>query len=197
MKLRNIFLLFSIFCASLTSCAQEIPYKEQQIKAAVMAAPEDLREGATVLGYDADGNVVTLREGTNNLICLADNPNQKGYNCACYHQDLSDFMARGRALKAEGKNRQEVFDMREAEVKGGTLKMPENPSTLHILYGGDEVYNVETGVVEGAKYRYVVYIPYATAESTGLPLEPIVPGGPWIMDPGTHRAHIMITPVNQ
>jgi len=40
----------------------------------------------------------------------------------------------------------------------------------------------------------VVYIPWATAASTGLPIKPAAPGMPWIMDPGTHRAHIMITP---
>jgi hypothetical protein len=42
--------------------------------------------------------------------------------------------------------------------------------------------------------RYVIYIPFATPESTGIPLKPLTPGGPWIMNPGTHRAHIMINP---
>jgi hypothetical protein len=42
--------------------------------------------------------------------------------------------------------------------------------------------------------RYVVYIPYATPDTTGIPLAPATPGGPWIMDAGTHRAHIMINP---
>jgi hypothetical protein len=40
----------------------------------------------------------------------------------------------------------------------------------------------------------VIYIPYATAESTGLPAKPGSPGMPWIMNPGTARAHIMIDP---
>ena len=47
---------------------------------------------------------------------------------------------------------------------------------------------------ESASLRWVVYIPYATAESTGLPLKPLVSGGPWIMFPDTYRAHIMISP---
>ena len=34
----------------------------------------------------------------------------------------------------------------------------------------------------------------ATAETTGLPTKPHVKGMPWIMDPGTHRAHIMVGP---
>ena len=48
---------------SLLSCAQEISNQAFQIGGAVMAAPEDLRADATVLGYDDKGTVVTLREG--------------------------------------------------------------------------------------------------------------------------------------
>ena len=103
-------------------------------------------------------------------------------------------MKRGRELRAEGKTPVEIFNIREEEAKSGKLKMPENPTTLHLLEGKEGRYNAESGQVTGANYRYVVYIPWATAESTGLPLGPVVPGGPWLMDPGTHRAHIMITP---
>ena len=174
--------------------AQEIPNKAEQIGAAVMAAPEDLRAGAAVMGYDANNQLVLLKEGTNNQICLADNPTQNGFQVACYHKDLEPFMARGRVLKAEGKTRDEIFQTRENEAKSGKLKMPEQATTLHVLSGPDGQYNPETNQVTGASYRYVVYIPFATPESTGLPLQPLVPGGPWIMDPGTHKAHIMITP---
>ena len=103
-------------------------------------------------------------------------------------------MQRGRELKAEGKGYQEIFDTREREVKSGRLKMPEQPSTLFVYSAPADAYKPETGEVKEGSFRYVVYIPYATAESTGLPLKPEAPGMPWIMDPGTHRAHIMITP---
>jgi len=182
---------------SIEKSTAQIPLADQQIKAAVMAAPENLRAGAQVIGYDPQGNQTVLRKGTNELICLADDPNRPGFNASCYHKDLEPFMARGRELKAVGKNGLEIFDIREQEVKAGKLKMPSQPTTLHVLSGGNGKYDPQTGEVTGANYRYVVYIPYATPESTGLPLEPIVPGGPWIMDPGTHRAHIMITPPPQ
>ncbi|MDF9798200.1 hypothetical protein OKW21_003463 [Catalinimonas alkaloidigena] len=186
-------LLFGLLIFSCSSNAQDIPNKDEQIQAAVIAAPEDKRAEATVLGFDAEGKLVTLREGSNNMICLGDDPNSAGFNAACYHKDLEPFMARGRALKAEGKSPQEIFDIREEEAKSGQLAMPENPSTLHVLSGKEGKYNAESESVENANYRYVVYIPFATAESTGLPESPVVPGGPWIMDPGTHRAHIMIS----
>lgn len=188
---------FLIFAAALYCSAQDMPSKEEQIQAAVMAAPEDKRAEATVLGYDAAGKVVTLRKGTNNMICLADDPKAAGFSVACYHKDLEAFMARGYQLKAEGKSPQQIFDIREEEAKSGKLAMPKNPTTLHILSGQEGKYNAQSATVENANYRYVVYIPFATAESTGLPESPLVPGGPWIMDPGTHRAHIMITPPAQ
>ncbi len=193
--MRSNTLLILIFASfQLTSCAQEIPNKDAQIGGAVMAAPEELRDGAKVWGYDAKGEMVVLREGTNNQICLADNPNQEGFSVSCYHVDLEPFMARGRALKKEGKSRLDIDEIREAEAKSGALKMPEQATTLHVLSGQQGKYDFETNTVTDARLRYVVYIPFATAESSGLPTKPIVPGGPWIMDPGTHKAHIMITP---
>lgn len=183
--------LLVLICAG---CEAQIPNKEAQLAMAVEAAPEDKREGATVYGYDENGKLTLIKEGTNELICLSDDPNSKGLNIACYHQDLEPFMARGRQLRAEGKSRSEIFDIREEEAKSGTLDMPENPSTLHVLSGPEGIYNADSMRVENANYRYVVYIPFATPESTGLPIRPMVPGGPWIMDPGTHKAHIMITP---
>ena len=189
------FLLF--FAASFlvqAGYAQANVTTEQQIEAAVLAAPEDQRAAATVYGYDEQGNVVTLRQGSNELICLADDPSQEGFSASCYHRDLEPFMKRGRELKQQGKAAQEIFDTREQEVKAGTLAMPEAPTSLFVYSAPADGYDTGTGKVTDGSFRYVVYIPYATAESTGLPLKPEAPGMPWIMDPGTHRAHIMINP---
>lgn len=173
----------------------DIPAPEIQIKAAVLAAPEATRSGAKVYGYDSQGEFAVLREGNNNMICLADDPNNPGFSVSCYPQELEPFMERGRMLKGEGKSFKEIFDQREEEVKGDKLKMPVNGTTLFVYYANDaSAFNPKTGEVKGGNFRYVVYIPYATAESTGLPLSPEAPGMPWIMDPGTHRAHIMINP---
>lgn len=175
----------------------QTPSAEIQIKGALLAAPEEKRAGAMVYGFDAKGAFVILRKGTNELICLADNTAQKGFSVSCYHKDLDPFMARGRELKAEGKSFQEIFDIREAEAKSGKLLMPKQASNLQVYSAAEEAYNPTTGEVTNGKFRYVVYIPWATAASTGLPTKPEAPGMPWIMDPGTHRAHIMIDPVSK
>jgi hypothetical protein len=167
---------------------------EALIATALMAAPKASRSGCKVIGYNMAGEFVTFREGDNEFVVIVDNPNQEGFNAACYHKDLEPFMARGRALKAEGKRTKEIFDIREAEMKAGLLKI--NPgSTLHVYYGPNSMYNPETSKVEGAQLRYVVYLPWATSESTGLPEVPVASNHPWIMNPGTHRAHIMISPL--
>jgi hypothetical protein len=150
----------------------------------VLAAPEDKRAGAMVYGYDAKGEFILLRKGTNELICLADNPKQEGLSVSCYHKDLEPFMARGRELKAAGKTFQEIFDIREAEAKSGKLVMPKQASNLQVYSAAAEAYNPTTGEVTKGKFRYVVYIPWATSESTGLPTKPEMPAclGSWIRE---------------
>ena len=187
------YILLSITVGALAQ-TPTIPSADVQLKTAVMAAPADKQAGVAVYGYSDKNEFVLLRKGTNELVCLADDPAQKGLNVSCYHRDLEPFMQRGRALKKLGKTAKEILEIREQEAKAKTLMMPAHPSSLFVYTAKDENYNPTTGEVKDGYLRYVVYIAYATAESTGLPLKPEAPGMPWIMDPGTHRAHIMINP---
>ncbi|HDZ04702.1 hypothetical protein LCGC14_0345440 [marine sediment metagenome] len=174
---------------------KSIETDEDLIATALMAAPAESRATSKVIGYNMAGEFVTLKEGDSEYIVLADDPKKDGFNAACYHKDLDPFMARGRALRAEGKSADEIFAIREAEVKSGKIKIAQG-SALHIYYGPNTSYNSETSKVDGAKLRYVIYTPFATSTSIGLPETPSAPNHPWIMNPGTHRAHIMISPLS-
>jgi len=189
--------LTPLFCGLISfgvRAQTSIPPADTQVRLAVLAAPTEKREGAAVYGYNPNKEFVLLRKGTNDYVCLADDPAQKGFNVSCYHQALEPFMARGRELKKQGKSPAEVLTIREQEVKAGKWQMPKQPSTLFVYSAPDSSYNAASGEVKNGYMRSVVYIPYATAESTGLPLKAEAPGMPWLMDPGTHRAHIMINP---
>ena len=178
-----------------TSCTQaQVPDAERQIAAAVSAAPEELRAAATVLGYDADGALVRIREGSNDMTCLADDPSDDRFHVACYHASLEPFMERGRALRKEGKTRDEVERIRQEEAEAGALKMPEQAAALYSLTGPPDSFDEATQSAPGASPLYVVYIPFATEASTGLTKSPLAPGAPWIMNPGKPWAHIMIVP---
>ncbi len=172
----------------------EILPREIQIKTAVLPAPEDKKEGAMVYGYNETGEMVVLQEGTNDLVCVADNPNNDGISVACYFIELEPFMKRGRELNVEGKNTKEKREIRGAEVASGKLKMPEEPSMMYIYFGSEATYDKTTAELGDGQFRYVIYTPFSTPESTGLPAKPHAKGMPWLMDPGTHRAHIMVGP---
>ena len=188
--MKNITSLSLLFLLLLSCTGQEVPNKAYQLETAVLAAPEHKRAESTVLGFNSEGEIVKLREGTNDFVCIADDPSRDGFSVAAYHESLEPFMTRGRELKAQGLNAKEVFDKREEEVLAGTLEMPDR-ATLYVTTGEP---NEETDEIDNLYTRYVIYIPYATEESTGMPLSPPAPGAPWIMDPNTHRAHIMINP---
>lgn len=198
-NLISLLLMFSflpVACQEEKKPMAEILPADIQIKTAVLPAPEADKAGAMVYGYNENGELVTLRAGTNNLVCIADDPNKEGISVACYSAALEPFMKRGRELSAEGKDTKEKREIQGAEVAAGKWQMPIVPSMMYVYYGSDEGYDKETGELADGQYRYVIYTPFATAESTGLPVKPHEKGMPWLMDPGTFRAHIMVGPFN-
>lgn len=166
----------------------------QQIASAVLPLPAEFRAGARVLGYRAGrSDLVTLREGNGPFICLASNPELSTFHVACYHRSLEPFMARGRSLRAAGVKGDQVDTARFAEIRSRKLKMPTQPAALYSLTGPAGAYDTTTGNVVGARALSVIYIAGATSASTGLSDKPVA-GAPWIMYPGTPKAHIMLVP---
>lgn len=162
-----------------------------QIASAVQPLPVEYRASAKVLGYhQGSDKLVTLREGTGEFICLAHNPAEKDFHAACYHKSLEPFMARGRALREQGVKDERVDTVRFAEVKAGKLAMPKQ-AAMYQLFGG--TVDPATGAVTGGHPLFVMYMPGATAASTGLSAKP-AEHDPWIMYPGTPKAHIMLAP---
>lgn len=191
----SLLLLLPFALLTAPSIAQTvIPAPDMQVKLAVMAAPADKKDAATVIGFDSEGKYVTLRKGTNDLVCLTDDPAQKGFSAACYHESLEPFMAWGRTLKMAGKKGNDMNEQRDKDAKAGKFKMPKQPATLFVFSAPAERFDATEGIVTNGNLRYVVYIANATAETTGLPAKAEIPGMPWIMDGGTYRAHIMISP---
>ncbi len=173
---------------------KKLPATAIQIKSALLAAPLEKRDSCAVYGYTADTQLVLLRKGTNELICVADDPKVPGFSAACYVRELEPFMQRGRELRKQGFKDQLLFDEREKEVKEGKLQMPKQPATLYVYSAKDIDVDPTTGEVKNGYLRYVIYIPYATAASTGLPEKPSADCIPLIMHAGTHGSHIMINP---
>jgi hypothetical protein len=188
MKLTIVFSM--VFCACIGAAA-EIPPAKVQIAGAVLAAPAELRDGAAVLGYNDQGKLVPIREGKNEMVCLATDPTKTAFNVACYHKDLEPFMARGRELLAQNVTGAKRNDIRFKEVEDGKLPMSREPRTLYVLTG--TAFDPATGIVKDSYLRWVIYVPFATPQSTGLSTKGS-DGAPWLMGAGTVGAHIMINP---
>lgn len=171
-----------------------VPPADQQIAAAVLPLPKELRESATVMGYPPGGGGLTvLRKGSGEMICLASNPSAPRFHVACYHRLMEPFMARGRQLRAQGVKGDQVDSVRFREVRAKKLAIPKTATTLYSLSGPKDAFDPSTGTADKARHLFVVYIPFATGASTGLSAVP-VEGAPWVMFPGTPKAHIMFVP---
>ena len=190
MKVRHVVIPFLALVLAVPACGQETS-NDRQIAEAVTPLPEDARAGATVYGYRAGSTVATvIRRGNNNFVSLADAPGDEGLQVSCYHKGLDPFMAMGRRLRAEGMEATDVMQRRMEAIEAGDLVIPPN-SILYSHFGVGDIDSI-TGVPDSVATLSFLYVPGATAASTGLPERPGGTGEPWLMQGGMHRAHIMI-----
>jgi hypothetical protein len=180
------------FTAESALSAQSRLTPEQQITASVLPLPANMRDGAGVLGYRGSTTLVELRPSKNGMLCLADDPADERFHVACYHQSMDPFMARGRALRAAGVKGAAIDSVRYAEVKSGKIKMPTSAASLYQLFGPKDDFDPKTGTAPKSEALFVVYMPFATEQSTGLSTQPS-DTKPWLMLPGTPKAHIMFS----
>ncbi len=113
--MKTMIVISTVLLAS-AAVAADVPSPEVQIAAAQLPAPAELRDGAAVIGYNAQGEVVRLREGKNELVCLANNPANTRFSVACYHKDLEPYMARGRELAAQKITGDKSHEVRWKEI---------------------------------------------------------------------------------
>lgn len=192
--MRRLLAMIPLFAAPPLAAQDAVPAPTdaQLIAAAILPLPDEFRDDATVLGWTGPNTTKVLRKGTGRMICLADQPTPN-FHVACYHDSLEPFMARGRRLRAAGMSPQEAAEKRNAEVDAGRLAMPMR-AALWSLSGPSGSWDPATNALsDSVSALYVVYIPGATGAATGLPERP-APGLPWVMFPGTPRAHIMFIP---
>jgi hypothetical protein len=153
---------------------------DRQIRQALMPLPEDLRAGATVIGYNAEGEEIVLRRGSTDFTCTADSA-ATGYFVSCFPNIIAEYRARSAELLVAGIPEDEYRDIVSAEIEAGKLHVPDR-SVIYYLSGPN---------LDNALPLMAIYLPGATAESTGLSTM-ANPFRPWLMFAGTPAAHIMI-----
>lgn len=176
----TISVVLGLIALSVTAFAQA---PTDSIEKALMAAPANLKEGATVIQWKPDFTYETLRKGTNRLVCYdrTGQPGQRPFAVECTSIANLDRVAQNLKFEAipDKKASLAAFDAAE---KDGTRVKPEFGSVWYHLNGAD---------AEHTRTHITVAVPGATSQSLGLP-DNNKQGGIWIMNAGTTTAHLMI-----
>lgn len=157
---------------------QAAPSDEELIASAESAAPAALSSGATIYSMDADGAMVTLREGNNGWWCMPDSPATPGPDPMCGDANSMEW-----AMAWIG----------QTEPPAGKVGF------MYMLAGGTDASNTDpyaTGPTEGGDWISTgphVMIVNAGDAMAGYP-EDAVPDTsvPYVMWAGTPYAHLML-----
>lgn len=171
--------VLSMFAISAAAFAQA---DQAAIDKALLAAPAQMKAGATVIKWKSDYTYDTLRKGTNRLVCYDKSgmPTAQPFMVECTSVANLDRVAQNLKIEAipDKKASQAAFDAAE---KDGTRVKPEFGSVWYHQMGPD---------AEHLRAHMTIAVPGATTKTLGLP-ESGAQGGVWIMNAGTTTAHLM------
>ncbi len=178
MKFRKL-LVFLLVSLPVIGLAQT---SDSEIEKALLAAPANLKEAATVIKWKPDFTYETLKKGTNRLVCYDRSgfPEQQPFSIECTSLGNLDRVAQNLKFEAAGE-KSKTQALIDAAEKDGTRVKPEYGSVWYHVMGAD---------AEHTRKHMTIAIPGATTQSTGLP-DNAKQGGVWIMNAGTSAAHIM------
>ena len=180
---RLMTLMVAVMASTAAAFAQTPPPTDPAFEKALMPAPRQMREGATIIKWKPDFTYEVLRKGTNRLVCYdrSGEPGEQPFAVQCTSIANLDRVAQNFKIEAitDVEKRRAAFD--EAE-KNGTRVKPEFGSVWYSMNGKDQA---------TARLHVTVAVPGATAASLGLP-DNNKQGGVWIMNAGTTTAHLMI-----
>src|SRR5580692_3967389 len=127
------------------------------IAKAVLAAPANLRDGATVVKWKSDFTYDTLKKGTNRLVCYDRSgfPEQQPFSIECTSVGNLDRVAQSLKFEAVG-DKAKTQALVDAAEKDGTRVKPEYGSIWYHMLGPDQ---------EHARMHMTIAVPGATAQS--------------------------------
>jgi hypothetical protein len=176
---RIIIIAVALLGVTATAYAQSV----QKIENALMAAPNRAKEDATVVDWDASGNRVVLKQGSNGMVCYdrSANPGTRPFAVQC--TDEGNLPRVEQTLKAytDGGDRAAGEKLLDAMEANGTRIAPVFGSIWHTMNGNDAA---------SAGTHITIAVPGATADSLGVPAEgnaTVV----WIMGSGS-TTHLMV-----
>lgn len=166
--------------------------REQQITAAVLPLPKEMRAGAGVVAFSEGTAPITLREGTNGMMCMADLPGDEEFDVRCFQQAFFPVYVKMRETELRGLRGMVRHDAVDEEIRSGRLRLPDGPTAGWMMEGPISAYDAPTAVAgPEIEVWQTVHAPYRTAAQFGLPEEPDGTR-PYVMGSGTFFSHVMV-----
>lgn len=167
--------------AAASPSAQDDAEIQAKIESAMSAAPMSISQEATIFdrAFDADGNFVVLREGTNGWYCLPDLAASPGNDPVCYDQTWIDAIYAFRA--------------------GEPVNIPV-PGIAYMLQGGSHASYTDPAATQPAEGddwensgpHLMILLP-STVDLSGVGTDTdMSSGNSFVMFPGTALAHLMV-----
>lgn len=148
------------------------------IKSAMTAAPAAIAKGATVITVAADGQMRTVRKGTNNFTCMADNPETPGPDPMCADANAMAWVQAWLSKKTPTANKVGFAYM----LEGGTDASNTDPYASKPTATNNWIKTGPHIMIVGAKGMMEGY-PHDAKPDTAKP---------YVMWPGTPYEHLMI-----
>jgi hypothetical protein len=152
---------------------------QKMIKSAMQAAPKKVSAGATIVAMGGDGQMRTLREGTNGFTCMPDNPATPGPDPMCMDKAAWEWAGAWINHKPPPSGKVGFMYM----LSGGTDASNTDPyatkpsTTNHWIKTGPHV------MLVGADPSFYEMYPKSADPDTAVP---------YVMWPGTPYQHLMI-----
>lgn len=172
-----------VLCVLAISASAFAQAPTDPIERATLAAPVNLREGATVIKWKPDFTYDVLRQGTNKIVCYDRSgfPEQLPFSIECT-STMENLPRVAQNLKFESLgDKMKTQAALDAAEKDGTRVKPVYGSVWYHAMGPDD---------QHIRMHMTIAVPDATTASTGIPDNP-KQGGVWIMNAGTTTAHLM------
>ena len=177
---RMISVVLGLLAVSAIAFAQT---PDEAIDKPLLAAPRQMKDGATVIKWKSDFTYDTLRKGTNKLVCYdrSGQPGQMPFAVECTSIANLERVAQSLKIEATAGDAKAVRAAFEALEKEGKWTKPEFGSLWIHMSGPSQAM---------ARMHVTVAVPGATKQSLGFP-ENGMEGGVWIMQAGSSAAHLM------
>lgn len=152
---------------------------QKLIQSAMRAAPKKVGSAATIVAMGADGQMRTLREGTNGFTCMPDNPATPGPDPMCMDKAAWEWAGAWMSHKDPVSGKVGFMYM----LSGGTDASNTDPYATKPAAGNHWVKTGPHTMIVGAEASFYDMYPKGADPDTSVP---------YVMWPGTPYQHLMI-----